>query len=107
MEGHGGEVLGLCGDESGHVWSCGWDKKIFVWDAGVSSFLSALLSPSSHLTTFSIGGQTFHLLLADATHQVHICPPSDFLHGGRQVGAQDMGRFSRRHNWLVAARNLR
>jgi len=53
MEGHGGEVLGLCGDEGGHVWSCGWDKKIFVWDTGdAKRFLSFL--PTQHTKSISV-----------------------------------------------------
>lgn len=41
MEGHGGEIVGLCTDKR-CVWSCGWDKKMFLWDAVTHQYVKCL-----------------------------------------------------------------
>lgn len=34
LEGHGGEVVNFCTNGE-CVWSCGWDKQVFLWDVPV------------------------------------------------------------------------
>ncbi len=40
LEGHVGDVCDFCTDGLDWVWSCGWDKKMLLWDAGVSKHQS-------------------------------------------------------------------
>lgn len=39
LEGHNGEVVNFCTNGTS-VWSCGWDKQIFLWDVQVRAFPS-------------------------------------------------------------------
>jgi len=41
LEGHNGDVLDFCTDGT-YVWSCGWDKQVFLWDARAHHFVKNL-----------------------------------------------------------------
>jgi len=51
MEGHGGPVADLCTDVENCVWSCGWDKKVFLWDVTTHKFVKWL--PQQHSQSIS------------------------------------------------------
>src|SRR5690349_12888431 len=111
MEGHVGEVLSLCSDDSGHVWSCGWDKKIFVWDAGVSRatlFFYLFICFIFYTQTFCAkrnriaGCQTVHHLPADAAHKVDLLVSDDVVCRGREARAEDLVLRPRRRHLPVA-----